>query len=138
MREPADARRPWRARLLMAVVHGGKALRYSLRGLATGTRLSLAFRQEILVLVALCALLAVTGKSPAQWLLGVGCWLLVMVGELMNTALEETLDLITRDFSLGVQYAKDMASAAVFLLVLGNIALWLYLFGCDALNLLGA
>ena len=85
----------------------------------------------------LCALLALTGKSPGQWLLGVGCWLSVMVGELFNTAIEETLDLITRDFSLGVQYAKDMASAAVFLLVLFNVGLWLHLFGRDALSLLG-
>lgn len=122
--------------MVMAVTHVGKALRYSLRGLGSGAQLSLAFRQEILVLVVLVALLAATGKSPGQWLLGVGCWLLVMVGELLNTALEETLDLITRDFSLGVQYAKDMASAAVFLLVLFNAALWLYLFGHDALNLL--
>lgn len=122
--------------MVTAVTHIGKALRYSLRGLGCGAQLSLAFRQEILVLAVLVALLAATGKSPGQWLLGVGCWLLVMVGELLNTALEETLDLITRDFSLGVQYAKDMASAAVFLLVLFNAALWLYLFGRDALNLL--
>lgn len=122
--------------MVTAVIHVGKALRYSLRGLGSGAQLSLAFRQEILVLAVLVALLAATGKSPGQWLLGVGCWLLVMVGELLNTALEETLDLITRDFSLGVQYAKDMASAAVFLLVLFNAALWLYLFGHDALNLL--
>ncbi len=137
MREPADANRPWSVRLRMAVVHLGKAMYYSLRGLGAGARLSLAFRQEILVLAVLCALLALTGKSPGQWLLGVGCWLPVMVGELFNTAIEETLDLITRDFSQGVQYAKDMASAAVFLLVLFNVALWLYLFGRDALNLLG-
>ena len=137
MREPADANRPWSARLYTAFVHVGKALRYSLRGLSTGAKSSLAFRQEILVLVVLCALLALTGKSPGQWLLGVGCWLSVMVGELFNTAIEETLALITRAFSLGVQYAKDMASAAVFLLVLFNVGLWLHLFGRDALSLLG-
>lgn len=137
MRDPVDADRSWSARLGAAVIHVGKALRYSLRGLHTGARLSLAFRQELLVLVALCALLALTGKSPAQWLLGVGCWLAVMAGELFNTAIEETLDLITRDFSLSVQYAKDMASAAVFLLVLFNIAVWLHLFGRDLLSLSG-
>ena len=84
---------------------------------------------------ALCVALAGFGKSAGEWLLCLGCWLLVMVGEFINTALEEALDLITKDFSLGVKYAKDMASAAVFLLVLFNAALWLYLFGGDLLAL---
>ena len=135
MHEPSGAQ-TWGTRLKRSVTHVGKALSYSLSGLVTAVRLSLAFRQEVLVLAALCAILALTGKSGKVWLLCIGCWLLVMVGELLNSALEEALDLITRDFSLGVKYAKDMASAAVFLLVMFNILLWLYLFGSDLLVLL--
>ncbi|MCH5276552.1 MAG: diacylglycerol kinase [Desulfovibrionaceae bacterium] len=137
MREPAGARKPWSARLGAATGHVGKALGYSLRGLRTGMRLSLAFRQELMVLAVLGAALALGGKSPGQWLLCAGGWLLVMAAELFNSALEETLDLITRDFSLAVQYAKDMASAAVFLLMLVNAALWISVFGRDALDLAG-
>lgn len=137
MRDPADANSPWSARRGAAIVHVGKALCYSLRGLRTGARLSLAFRQELGVLAVLCAALALDGKSSVQWLLCVGCWLAVMAAELFNSALEETLDLITRDFSLAVRYAKDMASAAVFLLILFNAALWLHVFGRDVLDLLG-
>lgn len=137
MHEPADAKRPWGARLGTAIGHLGKGLRYSLRGLRTGAQLSLAFRQELLVLAVLCAALALCGKSPVQWLLCVGGWLAVMAAELFNSALEETLDLITRDFSLAVRYAKDMASAAVFLLILVNAALWLHVFGRTVMDLAG-
>ena len=137
MHDLADARRPWLIRLGAGIAHVGKALRCSLCGVRTGARLSLAFRQELLVLVILCALLALAGKSPAQWLLCAGCWLAVLAGELFNSAIEEALDLVTRDFSLPVRYAKDMASAAVFLLMLANAALWIHVFGRDVLDLLG-
>lgn len=136
MHEPSGANVSWPARLMRSVVHMGKALRYSVCGLAAGARLSLAFRQEILGLIVLSAALAGFDKTPEIWLLCLGCWLLVMVGELINTAIEEALDLITKDFCLGVKYAKDMASAAVFLLVLFNIALWCRVFGGDLLALL--
>ena len=47
-------------------------------------------------------------------------WTLVLVAELINTALEESLDLISKDFSPVIKTVKDMGSAAVFLLVMAN------------------
>ncbi len=108
--------------------HIFKAAGYSLAGLRTGLRLSLAFRQESGILVALIVLLAVYGKPLTTWLIAVGAWLLVMMAELINTALEETLNLITRDYHIAVKNAKDMASAAVFLMLALNAALWFCMF----------
>ena len=48
--------------------------------------------------------------------------------ELINTAIEEALNLITRDYNIAVKNAKDMASAAVFLLLVLNAALWFCIF----------
>lgn len=109
-------------------LHIFKAAGYSLAGLVTGLRLSLAFRQEAAVLVLLIVLLAVCGKPAGTWLIALGAWLLVMMAELINTALEVTLDRITRERDLAVKYAKDMASAAVFLMLTLNAALWLCIF----------
>lgn len=111
--------------------HIFKAAGYSLAGLATGLRLSLAFRQETGVLVLLVILLAAFGKPVTTWLIAVGAWLLVMMAELINTAIEEALNLITRDYSIAVKNAKDMASAAVFLMLALNAALWLCIFVLD-------
>ena len=58
----------------------------------------------------------------------IGAWLLVMMAELINTAVEEALNLITRDYNVAVKNAKDMASAAVFLMLALNAALWLCTF----------
>ncbi len=111
--------------------HIFKAAGYSLAGLATGLRLSLAFRQETGILVLLVILLAAFGKPVTTWLIAVGAWLLVMMAELINTAIEEALNLITRDYNTAVKNAKDMASAAVFLMLALNAALWLCIFVLD-------
>lgn len=111
--------------------HIFKAAGYSLAGLATGLRLSLAFRQETGILVLLVILLAAFGKPVTTWLIAIGAWLLVMMAELINTAIEEALNLITRDYNIAVKNAKDMASAAVFLMLALNAALWLCIFVLD-------
>ncbi len=108
--------------------HVFRAAGYSLAGLRTGFRLSLAFRQETGILALLVLLLAVYGKPAGTWLAGIGAWLLVMMCELLNTALEETLNLITREYSIAVKNAKDMASAAVFLMLALNAGLWFCMF----------
>ena len=115
-------------RLKEGFFHIFKAAGYSLAGLVTGLRLSLAFRQETGVLVLLVILLAVYGKPVSTWLIALGAWLLVMMAELINTAIEETLNLITREYNIGVKNAKDMASAAVFLMLAVNAALWFCMF----------
>ena len=110
------------------ILHIFKAAGYSLAGLKTALRLSLAFKQETAILALLLVLLALYGKPCAAWLIGIGAWLLVMMCELINTALEETLNLITREYNKSVKNAKDMASAAVFLMLALNAALWLCMF----------
>ena len=117
-----------RERMKEGFLHIFKAAGYSLAGLKTGLRLSLAFRQETGILILLVILLAAFQKPVTTWLVAVGAWLLVMMAELINTAIEETLNLITKDYNIGVKNAKDMASAAVFLLLVLNAALWFCIF----------
>ena len=117
-----------RERMKEGFLHIFKAAGYSLAGLKTGLRLSLAFRQETGILILLVILLAAFQKPVTTWLVAVGAWLLVMMAELINTAIEETLNLITKDYNIGVKNAKDMASAAVFLLLAVNAALWFCMF----------
>lgn len=117
-----------RERLKEGFLHVFKAAGYSLAGLKTGLRLSLAFRQETGILLLLVVLLAVYQKPLQTWLLAIGAWFLVMMAELINTAIEETLNLITKDYNIAVKNAKDMASAAVFLMLAVNAALWFCMF----------
>lgn len=104
------------------------ATRHSLAGLLTAWRGEQAFRHEVLVLPILALLLFATGKTVDQWLLVLAAWLLVMVVELLNSAVEKTCDTITLERHPGIKAAKDMASAAIFITMLINAALWVRVF----------
>lgn len=105
------------------ILHVFYALRYSLQGLLAGLRQSVAIKQECLILLLLCFLGWYTGKEWYLVAFSVIVWLLVIVTELLNSAIEEALDLITHEYSTKVKAAKDMGSAAVFILIAVNIFL---------------
>ena len=100
------------------------AARYSLRGLANAFRHEQSFRHEVLVLAALALVLLITRPGARVSLVVIGAWIGVMIVELLNSALECALDLITTERNPVVGRAKDMASAAIFLGVALNILLW--------------
>ena len=104
------------------------ATKNSLSGLAFAWKGEQAFRHEVLVLAVLAVLLAATGKSAGEWLLVLGGWIGVMVVELLNSADEESFDLVTTEWNEHVKRGKDMASAAIFLAMVINAGVWVYIF----------
>lgn len=104
------------------------ATKNSLSGLVFAWKGEQAFRHEVLVLALLAVLCAATGKNAGEWLLVLGGWLFVMVVELLNSADEESFDLITTEWNEHVKRGKDMASAAIFLAMVINAGLWVWVF----------
>ena len=90
------------------------ATRYSVRGLRGAWRREAAFRQECVAALVLtpCAFALATTFTQAALLLATLA--LVLVVELVNSALEATVDRIGRERHELAAQAKDMASAAVF------------------------
>ena len=100
------------------------AFLYSLAGVRTALATERAFQQEAIVLGIL---LIVIPTSKIDFLLGafmVLCWVLVMIVELLNSAIEAAFDRISQDDHALTKIGKDLASAAVFLSILFNIGLW--------------
>ena len=102
------------------------ALIYSLSGIKRGCR-EQAFRHEALVFLIMPFALWLIRPGAAWSAALLAAWLLVMALELLNSAIEETLDLITKDSNIHVKYGKDMASAAVFLAICANGLLWAFM-----------
>ncbi|MEZ5542693.1 MAG: diacylglycerol kinase [Pseudomonadota bacterium] len=94
---------------------------YSLAGIRAGWDNEAAFRQElVLCLVLVPAAFWVGGNAVERALLAGSC-LLVLVVELLNSAIEAAIDRIGADRHQLSGQAKDMGSAAVF------FSLWLVL-----------
>lgn len=102
------------------------ACHYSLAGLAAAYRHEDAFRQEALLAVILIPLalflpMPVTGIGRA---LMVASILLVIIVELLNSAIEAAVDRISLDDHLLAKRAKDIGSAAVLISLVNVAAVW--------------
>ena len=105
-----------------------RATRHSLAGLVHAFRAEQAFRHEVIILALLTVLLALTAPPAGHWLLVLGGWLLVMLVELLNSAIEEAFDLVSTEWHPRIKAGKDMASAAIFLALALNVGIWAWVF----------
>ena len=98
------------------------AFGYSCAGLREAFSNEDAFRQEVLLAGVLVPLAFVLERDMAARALMIGCVLLLLIVELVNSAIEATVDRISLDDHRLAKRAKDIGSAAV-LLSLVNLAL---------------
>ena len=106
------------------------ALFYSVDGFRAAYQHEDAFRQECMlaaVLVPLALFLPASGVGKALMIASV---LLVLLVELLNSAVEATVDRISLENHQLAKRAKDIGSAAVFVSLVNVVAVWgLVLFG---------
>jgi diacylglycerol kinase (ATP) len=98
----------------------------SRNGLIFAARSEQAIRQELVALMF---------AIPLAWLVGItvmrrielfGAVVLVLVVELLNTAIEKLSDRLTMDRDLQIGRVKDMGSAAVGIMLMMSALFWLF------------
>jgi len=105
------------------------ATRYSWQGLRSAFRHESAFRQELLLAGVLIPAAFRVGSTAVELALLIGSVLLVLVVELLNSAIEAVVDRIGSEFHDLSGRAKDLGSAAVMLsLLLAGVVWGLILF----------
>jgi diacylglycerol kinase (ATP) len=104
-----------------------QATRYSLAGLAAAARHEAAFRGALAMIALLLPLALWLGTTPMERVLLTASLLIVLIAELLNSALEATLDRISLEEHSLVKRAKDMGSAAVMLSLLNAALTWAFL-----------
>lgn len=97
------------------------ALQYSLAGLRAAYQNEDAFRQEVVLALLLVPIAIVLPVSSMGRALMISSVLLVLIVELLNSAVEAAVDRISLDQHRLSKRAKDIGSAAV-LLALSNVA----------------
>lgn len=98
---------------------------YSVAGLKCAFRAEPAFRQELLLVAVLAPLSFWIASSVVEWILLVAPLLLLLVVELLNSAVEAVVDRIGDERHVLSGRAKDMGSAAVLLSLLLIAVSWL-------------
>lgn len=84
-----------------------------------------AFRQELVAAVLLMPLVPFVARSLVEAVVLVGVWVLVLVTELLNTAVELAIDRIGLEPHPLSGLAKDMGSAAVLTALTLAVGCWL-------------
>lgn len=97
---------------------------YSLAGLRDGWG-ETAFRQEVLAAMVMLPAAILLGTNWMEVAVLCACVVAVMVVELLNTAIEATVDRIGLEWHPLSKRAKDMGSAAVLLSLLLCIGVWM-------------
>lgn len=105
-----------------------KAAGYSWKGLKAGWQHEAAIRQELLALVLAVIIAFSLSFSAIERVLLIGSVVLVVVIELLNSAIEAVVDRIGTEYHALSGRAKDMGSAAVFVTSLLGLFIWVMLF----------
>jgi diacylglycerol kinase (ATP) len=101
------------------------ATRYSLRGLGAAWRHEAAFRQELVVVALLVPVAFRMARSAGELVLLLGTLVLVLITELLNSAIEALADAVSLERHPLLGRAKDLGSAAVMLAIGVAAGAWL-------------
>ena len=100
---------------------------YSLKGLRAAYKHEAAFRQEVLLLLLLVPVALWLGDSGIEYALLIGCLFVVLVTELLNSAVEAVVDRIGSEHHELDGRDKDIGSAAVCVALINAAVVWFLL-----------
>lgn len=98
---------------------------YSLQGLKSAFQHEAAFRQELLLAAIFIPLACYLDVSQIERILLITPFFLLMIIEIINSAIEAVVDRIGTEKHELSGRAKDMASAAVFITLLLTAYIWI-------------
>ena len=99
-------------------------MRWSLKGIAIAWRTESSFRLEVWMFVPLAPLAFWLGQNGIERIILVGSMLLVLSAELLNSSIEAVIERYGAEHHEMAGRAKDMGSAAVFVLMMNVLLCW--------------
>ena len=100
------------------------ATKYSYSGLKLAYKQELAFRLEIYLSCIIIPLAFYWANNSIELVLLICSWLLVLIIELLNTAIEAVVDRVSQERHELAKLAKDVASAAVLVTLIQFVVVW--------------
>ena len=106
-----------------------KSFSYALQGIrvVVGTQRNMKIHLVVAIIVVIAGFFF--HISIQEWLILIVTILLVFTLEMVNTAIEKVVDLVSPEYHRLAGQAKDIAAGAVFLAALGAVVIGILLFG---------
>lgn len=103
------------------------SVRYSLEGFFAAMKHEPSFREDIIFALLLTPFAIILPVDAVSTAVMIGSLFVILIVELLNSAIEWTIDYVRPEQHPLAKRIKDMASAAVFLSYLNCLAIWLIL-----------
>ena len=103
-----------------------KATKYSFQGLRAALKYEAAFRQELLLCLLLTPVAFILGNDAVEILFLLSTLCLLLITELLNSAMEALADRLCQNYDPLIGRAKDLGSAAVFICLSLIAVVWTY------------
>lgn len=100
------------------------SVRYAIEGFFAALRHEPSFREGLLFVLLLTPLAIILPLNAVSTALMVSALILILIVEMINSAIEWTIDYIRPEIHPLAKRIKDMASAAVFLSYINCIVIW--------------
>ena len=113
-----------------------KSVLYAAEGLRTALKQEPNFRLHIATAIIVLFLAIILGFNTFEWLLLLFAISLVIILELVNTAIESLVDLISPEIMDKAKIAKDVSAASVFVAAFVSVLVGIILFVPRVLELL--
>ena len=112
-----------------------KSFSYALGGIKTAFKEEPNFKIHTAIAGLALVLALFLGFSPVEWVVLILTIFLVMAAELVNTAVEDTLNLVSPELNEKVKGIKDLMAAIVLLAAIAAVTVGVLLFVPKLLNL---
>jgi diacylglycerol kinase (ATP) len=112
IKHPNDIKRPLRA------------VYCAICGLKSVFKDEIAFKQEVLLSIAVIPLALIFGITAVEKAILIGSWFLVLLVEIINSAIEAVVDRVSLEFHPLSKKCKDIGAAAVLLSIMNAITIW--------------
>jgi diacylglycerol kinase (ATP) len=126
---PADLPAPPALKSKSGLTRIRNAMRYSMQGFGHAIQHEAAFRQELVLVLPLMVIAVILPLPLVERVVLFAAALLVLIVELLNSAVEAVVDRISSEMHPLSGRAKDLGSAAVFLSIVLLAFAWLVLAG---------
>ena len=97
---------------------------YSMRGLSAAFKHEAAFRQELALVIILTPVAIYFGQTNIERSILIDSLILVLIVELLNSAIEAIVDRVSSEHHELSGRAKDIGSAAVFVSLANVVIVW--------------
>jgi len=104
--------------------HALKAFFWSMAGIRAAWKSELSFRTQSVVVAVMLPVGIWLGRGAVEWALLIGSCALILITELLNTAVETVIDRIGLEEHELSKRAKDLGSAAAFFSMTTAAAVW--------------